>query len=600
MGGGPEIMSFDEGPTIEQNSKGDKNLRGVVDMGSNGIRFSVSSLAPPTSRILPTLVSYRLDISLYSAQYDEKTGERIPIPDDIIDLIIAALMRFKVICRDLKVPEKHIRIIATEATRTAVNSVEYRKAIKEATGLVVEMLGKAEEGYVGALGVASGFSTVSGIVMDLGGGSTQITWMRSIDGKVEVSPKGSISFPYGAAALTKKLEDLRKGKSEEDGNAAVAGLREEMEENFRQAYDELEIPEDMVAKAKTQGGFPLYLSGGGFRGWGYLLLYMGQIHGRHYPISIINGYRASKEKFQDVETLKKVAREAKKIFRVSDRRRAQVPAVAFLVNVLTEALPHGIKEAHFCQGGVREGVLFRELPQDIRDDDPLEVATQSYGGKSADALSSLLLNSIPKASKKDGGRAFPESISKHVIHAFANVLYLHAPMSKEIASAAALYCTSSGLMASAHGVSHSDRALLGLMLEERYEGELPPREAEFKLSLQSILTPEEIWWTRYLGAVGLLISKIYPAGNFDGDEPRINVSSEWASGFGKKGNKEGLRLTLSIKKIKDDPMMLKEALHDHVENIHKVGKHKNWIGGAKGWGMSIDIKIKEVQNMVAL
>ncbi|KAI6708973.1 hypothetical protein PZA11_003141 [Diplocarpon coronariae] len=598
MGGGPERMSFAEGHAIEQRSKGDKNLRGVVDMGSNGIRFSVSSLAPPTSRILPTLVSYRLDISLYSAQYDDETGERIPIPDDIINLIIAALMRFRVICRDLKVPEKHIRIVATEATRTAVNSVEYRKAIKEATGLEVEMLGKEEEGYVGALGVASGFSTVSGIVMDLGGGSTQITWMRSTDGKVQVSPKGSISFPYGAAALTKKLEDLRKGKSDEDGDAAVSRLREEMEENFRRAYDELEIPDDMVAKAKTQGGFPLYLSGGGFRGWGYLLLYMGQIHGRHYPISIINGYRASKEKFQDVERLKKVAREAKKIFRVSDRRRAQVPAVAFLVNVLTEALPYGIKEAHFCQGGVREGVLFRELPQDVRDEDPLEVATQNYGRKSAGALSSLLLNSIPTTSKKDGGRAFPESISKHVIHAFANVLYVHAHMSKEIASTAALYCTSSGFMASAHGVSHSDRALLGLMLEERYEGELPPREADFKLSLQSILTPEEIWWTRYLGAVGLLISKIYPAGNFDEDEPRIKISSEWASGFGKNDDKEGLRLTLYIKKIKNDPMMLKEALNDHVGNIHKVGKHKNWIGGANGWGMSINIKIEEVQSMV--
>ncbi|CAL3966506.1 unnamed protein product [Diplocarpon coronariae] len=472
MGGGPERMSFAEGHAIEQRSKGDKNLRGVVDMGSNGIRFSVSSLAPPTSRILPTLVSYRLDISLYSAQYDDETGERIPIPDDIINLIIAALMRFRVICRDLKVPEKHIRIVATEATRTAVNSVEYRKAIKEATGLEVEMLGKEEEGYVGALGVASGFSTVSGIVMDLGGGSTQITWMRSTDGKVQVSPKGSISFPYGAAAL------------------------------------------------------------------------------------------------------------------------------AFLVNVLTEALPHGIKEAHFCQGGVREGVLFRELPQDVRDEDPLEVATQNYGRKSADALSSLLLNSIPTTSKKDGGRAFPESISKHVIHAFANVLYVHAHMSKEIASTAALYCTSSGFMASAHGVSHSDRALLGLMLEERYEGELPPREADFKLSLQSILTPEEIWWTRYLGAVGLLISKIYPAGNFDEDEPRIKISSEWASGFGKNDDKEGLRLTLYIKKIKNDPMMLKEALNDHVGNIHKVGKHKNWIGGANGWGMSINIKIEEVQSMV--
>ncbi|KAH7410938.1 transcription regulator [Cadophora sp. MPI-SDFR-AT-0126] len=597
MGGGPEIPFRNGGREVEPKSKGEKHLRGIVDMGSNGIRFSVSSLAPPTSRILPTLVSYRLDISLYSAQYDEDTGERIPIPDDIIDQIIAALMRFKVICKDLNVPDHHIRIIATEATRTAVNSVEYRKAIQKATGLEVEMLGKEEEGYVGALGVASGFSTVSGIVMDLGGGSAQITWMRSINGRVEVCPKGSVSFPYGAAALTKKLEDLRKDKSEDEGDAAVAKLREEMEANFRTAYDELEIPEDMAERAKSEGGFPLYLSGGGFRGWGYLLLYMNQVHGRHYPISIINGYRASKEKFQDVETLKKVAREAEKIFRVSDRRRGQVPAVAFLVNVLTEALPHGIKEAHFCQGGVREGALFRELPQSIRDDDPLEVATENSGRKSADALSTLIINSIPEASKEEGGRSFPESISKHVIHAFANVLYVHAHMSKEIASTAALYCTSAGFMASTHGVSHSDRALLALMLEERYEGELPPREADFKLSLQSILTPEEVWWTRYLGSVGLLISKIYPGGNFDEDEPRIKIDSEWASGFGTDDDKEGLRLILSIKKVKDDAMMLREALDDHVSDIDKVGKHKNWIGGRDGWGMSIDIKIKEVAKL---
>ncbi|CZS88907.1 hypothetical protein WAI453_010522 [Rhynchosporium graminicola] len=597
MGGGPDHPSRKGDNQVGLKNKGDKYLRGIVDMGSNGIRFSVSSLAPPTSRILPTLVSYRLDISLYSAQYDEETGERIPIPDDITDQIIAALLRFQIICRDLKVSDEHIRIIATEATRTAVNSVEYRKAIKKATGLKVEMLGKEEEGYVGALGVASGFSTVSGIVMDLGGGSAQITWMQSIDGKVTVSPIGSVSFPYGAAALTRKLEDLRKGKSEEEGDAAVTELRKEMEANFRRAYDELEIPENMVKQAESRGGFPLYLSGGGFRGWGYLLLYMNQIHGRNYPISIINGYKASKEKFEDVETLKKVAREAEKIFRVSDRRRAQVPAVAFLVNVLTEALPHGIKEANFCQGGVREGVLFRELSQNIRDDDPLEVATENFGRKSADALSKLIMNSIPAPSKKEGGRSFPESISKHVMHAFANVLYVHAPMSKEIASTAALYCTSAGFMASTHGVSHIDRALLALMLEERYEGELPPREAEFKLSLQSILTDEEIWWTRYLGAIGLLISKIYPGGNFDEDEPRIKVDSEWASGFGKEDDKEGLRLILSIKKIKDDPMMLKEALDDHVSDIHKVGKKKNWIGGRDGWGMAIDIKIKEVSKL---
>ena len=100
-----------------------------------------------------------------------------------------------------------------------------------------------------------------------------------------------------------------------------------------------------------------------------------------------------------------------------------------------------------------------------------------------------------------------------------------------------------------------------------------------------------------MGSIGLLISKIYPGGNFDEDEPRIKVDSEWASGFGKNDDKEGLRLILSIKKVKDDAMMLREALDDHVSDIDKVGKHKNWIGGRDGWGMSIDIKIKEVAKL---
>jgi retrograde regulation protein 2 len=34
----------------------------------------------------------------------------------------------------------------------------------------------------------------------------QITWMVAREGKPETSPKGSYSFPYGAAALTRKLD----------------------------------------------------------------------------------------------------------------------------------------------------------------------------------------------------------------------------------------------------------------------------------------------------------------------------------------------------------------------------------------------------------
>ncbi|RDW72382.1 uncharacterized protein DSM5745_07554 [Aspergillus mulundensis] len=103
-------------------------LKGIVDMGSNGIRFSVSDLSPPLSRTLPTLHAYRLGISLYDCQFDE-TGTRVPIPHDIIESVVAALIRFKIVCSDFGVPERNIHVVATEATRGAINSLEFVSAI---------------------------------------------------------------------------------------------------------------------------------------------------------------------------------------------------------------------------------------------------------------------------------------------------------------------------------------------------------------------------------------------------------------------------------------------------------------------------------------
>lgn len=201
-----------------------------------------------------------------------------------------------------------------------------------------------------------------------------------------------------------------------------------------------------LVSPRKEGGFPLYLSGGGFRGWGYLLLYLHQVRRQYYPISIINGFSAPKEDFEDTEVLKKVAQTARDIFRVSDRRREQVPSVAFLINVLAEAVPYGIKEAHFCQGGVRKGILFRDIPPFVRQQDPLEVATTAFARPSAQMIAYLMFGAIPKPTEE---RTFPASIRGTMIQAFANALFVHAAMSKELPSTAALYSTSAGLLAHA-------------------------------------------------------------------------------------------------------------------------------------------------------
>ena len=62
---------------------------------------------------------------------------------------------------------------------------------------------------------------------------------------------------------------LSKSDASPDPEAARAELAETMKQQFQQAYTDLKLPEHLQAQA-NKGMLRLYLSGGGFRGWGYL------------------------------------------------------------------------------------------------------------------------------------------------------------------------------------------------------------------------------------------------------------------------------------------------------------------------------------------
>lgn len=97
--------------------------------------------------------------------------------------IIPALERFKQTSIDFGVPQRseNVRILATEATRTAINADDYIGRIEKALGepWKVTLLKKEDEGRVGALGVVSsvgGSNGLEGLVMDLGGRSFPFVW----------------------------------------------------------------------------------------------------------------------------------------------------------------------------------------------------------------------------------------------------------------------------------------------------------------------------------------------------------------------------------------------------------------------------------------
>lgn len=362
-----------------------------------------------------------------------------------------------------------------------------------------------------------------------------------------------------------------------------------MKSQFRQAYEDLDLPDSLKHKAK-HGNLTLYLSGGGFRGWGYLLMSSHKVS--PYPVPIINGFCVPKREFQQTAEISVLAAE-EAVFRISKRRAAQVPAVAFLVNVLVDALPM-VQRIRFCQGGVREGFLYDTLDTATKALHPLPAVTAQYGTPSAPWLAELLASSLPGANNLD--RSLPATFTPALVRAVADMMYLHLPLPKETRSLAALHAPVTGVLAAAHGISHPDRAILALVLCARWNVDLPPPHDHFQTRLRAILTHQEVFWANYLGAVAGLVGSVYPAGHVGSEggqqRPRLKLSARWADGLGKKGLNQGV--VLEVRCRREDVMTEPEALNPLVHEIEKVGKKKNRVGGEHGFGVVLEVRIERV------
>lgn len=569
------------------------HLHAIVDMGSNGIRFSITTLTPPTARITPTLHQSRAGISLYDAQYPATSrGERQPIPEETILAVLTAFQGFKRACADFRVPDKNVVVLATEATRTALNAGEFMERIREAVGWEVRLLGKGEEGRVGAMGVASSLPGVKGLVMDLGGGSTQLSWLVKAAGvesaaAVEMPENGAVSLPYGAAALARRLRE-----AEGRGEKAVGELEREVREAVGLAYASLKVPGELEAAAQRDGGFTLYLSGGGFRGWGYVLMSRHKV--KPYPIPVINGFKVSRMDFLSTDVVRQAAAAVLEnsdegtddIFRISERRAGQVPAVAFLVTALSKALPQ-VKEVRFCQGGVREGFLFSSLQPEIQAQHPLVVATQPFDIRgTSSSMTNLLLSAFPPGSTSGAQDDYKATFDRDLLCAFANLMYLHSTHSKDLQATSALRSTTSGALAGVHGILHESRALLGLLLCARWGGSVPPSDEPFKQNLEQIVESGwTLWWINYIGAVAGLAAEVFPAGFVDEDAGRLRVQTAW------ERDDKG-RATLAVRLSFGEGLDV-GAFGKAVKAVEKVGKRKRWVGGRDGSGHRVDVSVEQ-------
>src|SRR4051812_10900839 len=92
-----------------------------------------------------------------------------------------------------------IRPVATSAIRDASNQKAFLKAARERSGLEIEVLAGEQEARYGYLAAVNTTTLSQGVVLDLGGGSMQLTRVedrKAIDGR---------SWPFGAVRMTERF-----------------------------------------------------------------------------------------------------------------------------------------------------------------------------------------------------------------------------------------------------------------------------------------------------------------------------------------------------------------------------------------------------------
>jgi exopolyphosphatase/guanosine-5'-triphosphate,3'-diphosphate pyrophosphatase len=307
---------------------------GIIDIGSNSIRLVVYE---GEGRIPSILFNEKIMAGLGRGL--GKTGLLDP---QAVERTLVALARFKRLAEDMGV--SRLSTVATAAVRDAQNGPDFIHRLGR-IGLPVELLPGTAEASLAGHGVIAAIPDADGIVGDLGGGSLELVRVR--DGQVG----DGVSIPFGVLRVAAmKLSGARALDRALDQALDDAGWR------------------DVAA------GKPFYMVGGSWRALARLHMTLTE-----YPLPIVHQYMmAPVESMRLVRALAQL--DPKRIKGIAGISASRVPALghaALLLSALSRRLEPGVLTVSAY--GLREGLLHRNLPEAVRNRDPLIEATRDEG-----------------------------------------------------------------------------------------------------------------------------------------------------------------------------------------------------------------------------
>lgn len=304
--------------------------RAVIDIGSNTIRLVIFG-GPP--RAPTTILNEKVTARLGKAVVE--TGR---LSERAMNGAVAALHRYSVLLEANGIT--HVETVATAATRDAANGADFLGRIAE-LGLRPRQLSGEEEAKLSAQGVIGAFPAARGTVADLGGGSLELVRIKG--GQC----KRGVSLPIGTLRLPALLE----------GGAV----------RFRKRLAKYLAESTWSAKPNET----LYLVGGAFRAIARHLMFRARS-----PLDDPHGYEIGAS--EALLAFRRLARSTSSapVPGVSQARLGSLPhAAALLAGMVRSLRPSRIV---FSSWGLREGLMFSELPAHIRETDPLLAGVSTF------------------------------------------------------------------------------------------------------------------------------------------------------------------------------------------------------------------------------
>ena len=164
----------------------------AIDCGTNSIRLLVADVDLASGTLVD--VDRRMEVVRLGQDVD-RTGRLAP---EALARTHEAAGRYAALCTDLGV--ETLRFVATSATRDAENRQQFVDDVRDTLGVEPEVIGGDEEArlsFRGATGVLAGRHPGPFLVVDLGGGSTELVLGST-------SPVATYSMDVGCVRLTER------------------------------------------------------------------------------------------------------------------------------------------------------------------------------------------------------------------------------------------------------------------------------------------------------------------------------------------------------------------------------------------------------------